>query len=1150
MADSRDKSIRNTHGSRRDEEDRYRSRDSDRHSKDDRDRYSRDDRDRDRYDRDKDRHHRDDRRDRDRDRYHKDYDRDYQRDYDRHDRDRYERKDPSRDREKDRSDWDRDAARRKGSTASISLEEDMRDSKRFGVDRIKMGPRATLSLEEDKRLARVERPLRDDISPEKKDSNGKEESEGKKYADALAELEKKKMQIGKSVPIYEQEELAQQQFGKWGEGSPEKPPVKENKMPANMFVSSNWKPIVSDHKTTFPIMPEPKIHTEPKIMHDLISGDAGIPLRSILKMKAAEDAAKLEDEKRKAATSARMESPRYTEKPRHYERLERNLSPNHESSRDSLYGSSKPDPSKSGNTALPGGIDTLDIDDEDKFLYGDDEVMVSSKREVPSPVRSHASSRMQISPRRDRYQRSPSPDRKKRRHLSPDIDFRNKSPDKGSYRRSPSRASDRSGSYSTRNLSPPAQGGRDFERERSREMEYDRERELGRRDFNADRDLNRDRESRDRLMEDRKDSFRSTSREPRDRYVDMDSRERTLLSMDGDLDLREQKSRDMEFRDREPGMRTLDSKSGDLDFRDRRNTGDSDFRQRTVNVDAFPQSGNPYDAAPPPLSPPNRQEPAAKKKLAGDLPPWEKKRLEREAKNKGIPENPQESEPEHEKEPIAKQSKEEESSDPTIQNILKSIGFNFELSKLMQEKAQKERAKKDTEEFGIKESSSFMVTGLSLSGEDPKAKKRPSVESQESYADRAKRYMKELAIAKAMGQESPPPFSEVEKLRQDHAEQQRRKEASPRTRSPEDQYRSQSDQRFRSRERSRSRGRERYRRSRSRSMERLPSQEFLQSTRRSNRTPERYRSRSRSFSPSRSKSRGRYRSRSRSYSRSRSRSRTPTKRRRGDSFNTQDQFSNYGQGAQAGYPPFSQPPPNFQGSDHPGMYSSGYNQYPGQMYRGPQSPYGPSNMAQTYVGVPPDGEPQVRSNLRVLTGDSGQSSKISNRTVLPPKSEQVKAVRDKLVKDSSKPSDDSLEKRIVMLKSSSKPEPRASHKQEASEGKDSLEAKKAAKAMSPDTRAALLAEKTERQRRLAALEKELERLRRQQNELMRKRQRQKDGHKDPLLLENSKLQQEIATKISALRKAAEENVSALSSAVTMKEKDVDREVSKRETVSK
>jgi len=84
--------------------------------------------------------------------------------------------------------------------------------------------------------------------------------------------------------------------------------------------------------------------------------------------------------------------------------------------------------------------------------------------------------------------------------------------------------------------------------------------------------------------------------------------------------------------------------------------------------------------------------------------------------------------------------------------------------------------------------------------------------------------------------------------------------------------------------------------------------------------------------------------------------------------------------------------------------------------------------------------------------------------------------------------------------------------------------------LSQEARDRLVAEMRQRRTRLKALEKELDTLRRQQNELMRKKQRQRDGHKDPLLVENSLLQDEIAQQISALRHAADQNSSTLKAA--------------------
>ncbi|XP_069543750.1 zinc finger protein 318 isoform X2 [Brachyistius frenatus] len=53
------------------------------------------------------------------------------------------------------------------------------------------------------------------------------------------------------------------------------------------------------------------------------------------------------------------------------------------------------------------------------------------------------------------------------------------------------------------------------------------------------------------------------------------------------------------------------------------------------------------------------------------------------------------------------------------------------------------------------------------------------------------------------------------------------------------------------------------------------------------------------------------------------------------------------------------------------------------------------------------------------------------------------------------------------------------------------------------------------------LMKELERLRKQQGELLRRKRREKDGHKDPLLQEISHLQEDVMTQISNLRKEHE-----------------------------
>ncbi|CAJ1057620.1 zinc finger protein 318 isoform X2 [Xyrichtys novacula] len=72
-----------------------------------------------------------------------------------------------------------------------------------------------------------------------------------------------------------------------------------------------------------------------------------------------------------------------------------------------------------------------------------------------------------------------------------------------------------------------------------------------------------------------------------------------------------------------------------------------------------------------------------------------------------------------------------------------------------------------------------------------------------------------------------------------------------------------------------------------------------------------------------------------------------------------------------------------------------------------------------------------------------------------------------------------------------------------------------------EEREKLKQEREIRMKKKEYLMKELERLRKQQGELLRKKRREKDGHKDPLLQEISRLQEEVMSQISNLRKEHE-----------------------------
>lgn len=68
---------------------------------------------------------------------------------------------------------------------------------------------------------------------------------------------------------------------------------------------------------------------------------------------------------------------------------------------------------------------------------------------------------------------------------------------------------------------------------------------------------------------------------------------------------------------------------------------------------------------------------------------------------------------------------------------------------------------------------------------------------------------------------------------------------------------------------------------------------------------------------------------------------------------------------------------------------------------------------------------------------------------------------------------------------------------------------------------------------------ELERLRKQQGELMRKKQRQKDGHNDPLLLQNSSVQEDIQRQVYNLKKDLDLMEKALAASMHLADKASD-----------
>ncbi|KFQ23241.1 Zinc finger protein 318, partial [Mesitornis unicolor] len=72
-----------------------------------------------------------------------------------------------------------------------------------------------------------------------------------------------------------------------------------------------------------------------------------------------------------------------------------------------------------------------------------------------------------------------------------------------------------------------------------------------------------------------------------------------------------------------------------------------------------------------------------------------------------------------------------------------------------------------------------------------------------------------------------------------------------------------------------------------------------------------------------------------------------------------------------------------------------------------------------------------------------------------------------------------------------------------------------------EEREKLKTEREARQKKLYYLKTELDRLRKQQGEMLRKKRREKDGHKDPLLVEVNRLQENIVKEISELHKESD-----------------------------
>ena len=362
--------------------------------------------------------------------------------------------------------------------------------------------------------------------------------------------------------------------------------------------------------------------------------------------------------------------------------------------------------------------------------------------------------------------------------------------------------------------------------------------------------------------------------------------------------------------------------------------------------------------------------------------------------------------------------------DPTIENILKSIGFDFEMSKRMQEKAGSDVPKEEVpQQYGINQTASFLGGGLST--EDLTAnlfsKKRPAGEVSSSREGRER-------------------DREPTEVRQSFLDQilsrdilNKRSSQPPPSNPPPAP---------------------------------LVSQEF---------TPKPDTPYSLSFPPF------------------------------SGGYTAPDYTSSYASSLPPAVDPYSYPP----------EYSTAPSQYPPTTaYSAVETPHDSKN--QFSPGIPKAPEKFTRENLTSIPLEdnlpkmqkpepSKKKNARPNLREIPKSSEVIKPVSENTI-----PS----HRTVLPPKSESVQFPKQTGKRPAErESPQSLNPVKQAERAQRD--------KGERQKRIQALEEELTKLRRQQNEIMRKKRRQKDGHKDPILLQNSQLQEEIALQIAKLRKIGE-----------------------------
>ncbi|XP_021246009.1 zinc finger protein 318 [Numida meleagris] len=213
---------------------------------------------------------------------------------------------------------------------------------------------------------------------------------------------------------------------------------------------------------------------------------------------------------------------------------------------------------------------------------------------------------------------------------------------------------------------------------------------------------------------------------------------------------------------------------------------------------------------------------------------------------------------------------------------------------------------------------------------------------------------------------------------------------------------------------------------------------------------------------------------------------------------SQYQIPNYSQFTTAqmppNYPPPTLAPPGYDAYGHYMAYAApGWTMYPPTQQPNPALPEAHGLLTMAMSANP------TRPNLRVIETVSMRKD-----------ATDVKRDGSVLVRVPTTPAHSKVPLRPSSHPLKSTPEKISDEKNRAAQKQKVIE-----------EREKLKNEREARQKKLYYLKTELDRLRKQQGEMLRKKRREKDGHKDPLLVEVNRLQENIMKEISELHKESD-----------------------------